>query len=233
MVETMVVCQVSYKNTLERGLTIYSSGWYYAEYAIQIAAVAVAQEAVDVASSLGNFALEAARSTLSAAESAVTAVIRAGEAVILAVLNGIQSIVNGLANQLRSASNLINLQSIRISDTITSSSQMDFSASISVGFLGGAVNTHSISFSVNFADMITRFWNNFKARFVDFVINLFKDAPALQSYIRQLLGSVQAQQRSMGSIGGYIDEAVFEEPIPAEKFNEVTHIHSFLYPSYI
>jgi hypothetical protein len=186
-----------------------------------------------LASSIGNGVLNAARKVLSAAEAAVTAAIRAGEAVALAVLNGVQSIVNSLADQIRRASGLVNLQSIRVSDTMTSSGQNDFSASIAVGFLGGAVNTHTLSFSVNFKDMIIRFWNNFKSRFVDFVINLFKDAPALQSYIRQLLGSVQAQQRSMGSIGGFIDEAVFDEPIPAEKFSEATPIHSFLYPSYI
>ncbi len=210
-----------------------SSGYYYAEYGVKVAAVAVAQTALDLAGRIGNGVLNAARATLRAAEATVTAAIRAAETVALAVLNGVQSIVNSLADQIRRASNLINLQSIRVSDTLTSSGQMDFSASISVGFLGGAVNTHSLSFSINFRDMIVRFWNNFKSRFLDFVLNLFKDVPALQSYIRQLLGSVQAQQRSMGSIGGYIDEAVFEEPIPAEKFNEATHIHSFLYPSYI
>jgi hypothetical protein len=209
-----------------------SSGYFYAEYGVKVAAVAVAQAALDAASWLGNRVLNAAREMLRAAGAAVAA-IRAAETVALAVLNGVQSIVNSLADQIRRASNLINLQSIRVSDTLTSSGQMDFSASISVGFLGGAVNTHSLSFSIKFRGMIVRFWNNFKSRFLDFVINLFNDAPALQSYIRQMLGSVQAQQRSMGSIGGYIDEAVFEEPIPADKFNEATPIHSFLYPSYI
>ncbi len=177
--------------------------------------------------------MNAARATLKTAETAVTAAIRAAETVALAVLNGVQSIVNNVAEQIRRASGLINLQSIRVSDTLTSSGQNDFSASISVGFLGGAVTTHTLSFSINFKDMIVRFWNNFKSRFLNFVINLFKDAPALQNYIRQLLGSVQAQQRSMGSPIGFIDVAVFEEPIPAEKFNEATPVHSFLYPSYI